>query len=99
MQESFNLSPVEIRISILSNKLDDISTLYYLKVNKKKDSVSDFQSDKFIEYIQNKDNLLSNYSNNIKLVIKKRKNGEENEIKESHIIQSSKNNNQKLNKN
>ena len=96
MQKCFNLSPVEIRISILANKLDDISTLYYLKVNKKKDSVSDFQSDKFIEYIQNKDNLLSNYNNDIKLVIKKRKNGVENEIKEINVNQSPKNTNRKL---
>ena len=48
----FNIHEDEIRYSILKNKLNDISTLCYLIVNKKdkegKKSISDFKRDIFI---------------------------------------------------
>ena len=38
-------------------------------------SVADMKSDLFEKYIQDKNNLLSNYNNDINLVVNKRKNG------------------------
>ena len=79
MTNKFNIPEDEIRCSILKNKLNDISTLYYLIVNKKnkegKKSISDFKSDIFINYIKNEDNLFKKYGNDINKVIKYRKYG------------------------
>ena len=47
----FNIKEEEIRIAILSNKHNDVSTLYYLflkkKINNNKKSVADYKSDLF----------------------------------------------------
>ena len=79
IKNRFNISEEEIRVSILGNKLNDISTIYYLivlqKSKEKKQSVSDFKSDIFINYIKDKNNLLKKYSNDINKVIKLRKKG------------------------
>ena len=68
-----------IRKNILCDIVSDISTLYYLMLNKKtKDgikSVADMKSDLFEAYIQDKNNLLSSYKNDINLVVEKRKYG------------------------
>ena len=87
IKNRFNISEEEIRTSILGNKLNDISTIYYLIVIQKSKenniSISDFKSDIFINYIKDKTNLLRNYSNDINKVIKLRKKGIEfeNQIK------------------
>ena len=85
LKNNFNISETEIRSSILGNKLDDISTLYYLIVNKRsnegKKSISDFKNDLFLKYIENEKNLLKKYRNDINKVIKMRKYGIEQEKK------------------
>ena len=79
MNKEFNINEENIRISILSNKHDDISTLYYLllnkKINNKKKSVADIKSDLFKKYCENKNNLFEYYNKDLNKVIEDRKNG------------------------
>ena len=68
MEEKFKLSKIKIRIAILSNNSNDYTTLYYLmlkqKIDEGKKSISDLKSDLFLNYIKDRNNLLSNYKNN-----------------------------------
>ena len=70
-----------IRTNILANKYNDISTLYYLTLQKKSrddsHSIADLKSDLFNEYIKDKNNLLKKYNNDINIVINCRKFGVE----------------------
>ena len=79
INNKYSVDKVELRKNILYNIVNDKSTLYYLMLNKKgKDdikSVADMKSDLFEKYIQDKNNLLSSYNNDINLVVNKRKNG------------------------
>ena len=79
MEEKFKLSKIKIRIAILSNNSNDYTTLYYLmlkqKIDEGKKSISDLKSDLFLNYIKDRNNLLSNYKNNLKNVISSRKMG------------------------
>ena len=77
MESLFQVPKIKSRIEVLSNNLNAYTSLYYLLVNKKincgKKSKSDFKSDLFISYLKDKNNLLSNYENNIQNVINERK--------------------------
>ena len=79
ISKKFNITEELIRISILSNKHDNISTLYYLflnkKLNNKKKSEADIKSNLFQKYCQNKNNWMEFYDNDINKVIKARKDG------------------------
>jgi 5'-AMP-activated protein kinase catalytic alpha subunit len=79
MEKSFNVDKEEIRISIIGNLYNDISTIYYLKLKKKiregKKSIADYKSDLFTKYIKDKCNLMENYNYKIENVIEIRKNG------------------------
>ena len=79
MSKSFNIIEEKIRISILSNKHNNISTIYYLllhkKINNKKKSVADFKSDLFKKYCEKKYNLFENYDKKLNKVLEDRKNG------------------------
>ena len=79
MSNKFNVPEEKIRISVLSNKHDDISTIYYLLLNKKirnkKKSIADIKSDLFKKYCDNKNNLFENYDKDINKVLEERKNG------------------------
>ena len=85
MKKRFEISDIEIRTSILGNKLNDISTLYYLIAEQRrkegKISISDFNNEIFINYIKDENNLLKKYGNDINKVIKMRKHGIEQEKK------------------
>ena len=65
-----NLNEENIKLCILNNKHNDITTLYYLflqkKINSNMKSVADLKSDLFKEYINNKNNILykENYNSN-----------------------------------
>ena len=80
-----------IRTNILANKYNDISTLYYLTLQKQcrdySHSIADMKSDLFNEYIKDKNNLLKKYNNDINTVINCRKFGVEYE-KEHGLDQS-----------
>ena len=79
IDKKFHLSKIKTRINILSNQSNDITTLFYLLLNQKKNngikSISDLNSDLFLKYIKNKKNLLSNYKNSLKDAINSRKIG------------------------
>ena len=79
MSKTFNLPEEKIRISILSNKHNDITTIYYLllhqKISNKKKSVADIKSDLFKKYCENKNNLFENYDKDLNKVLEDRKNG------------------------
>ena len=83
MSSQFGISEQKIRISILSNKHNGISTIYYLllqkKIKNKKKSVADIKSDLFRKYLESKSNLLETYDKDLNKVIEERKNGYSNE--------------------
>ena len=87
MSKEYDINEEKIRISILSNKHDDISTIYYLllnkKIKKKKKSEADIKSDLFKKYCENKNNLMKNYNNDINKMLKERKNGYINNLENS----------------
>ena len=86
----FNLPKIKLRTNILMNKSNDYTTLYELLLNKKiiegKKSVADLKSDLFLNYIKDKKNLMSNYNNDIKKVIKERKMGYDINNKENNEL-------------
>ena len=63
----------EVRCAVLSNKHNHITTAYYLMVKSKykkdQECVSDLCSKKYLDYIHDKKNLLSNYDNDINIVV------------------------------
>ena len=84
MKNEMNLKEDNIRLYILNNKHNDITTLYYLlllkKINSNKKSVADLKSNLFKEYIKNSNNILNNNSN---LNINKNKLKKNKEIKKN----------------
>ena len=76
MSRQMNMEGDIIRLSVLNNKHNDISTLYYLfllkKVNSNLKSVADLKSDLFREYTKNKNNIFNNendhFNNSSKLI-------------------------------
>jgi len=79
MSTKYNLSDEKIRISILTNKHDDIATIYYLllhkKIRNKKKTVADIKGNLFRKYLDNKSNLLEAYDKDMNKVLEERKNG------------------------
>ena len=75
----YNIDKIQIRENILFDIISDVSTLYKLMLNKKCkekiNSVADLKSELYQNYIKDKNNLLSTYNNDLKLVFNKRKNG------------------------
>ena len=69
----------KIRACILSNRHNDIATIYYLLLRKKtrqgKKSVADLKSNIFLQYIKSRDNLFENYGFDFDKVIECRKEG------------------------
>ena len=73
-EKGFNID--EVRESIILNKHNHLSTSYYLLVKKKiKNNIqseSDLFSEKYIKYISNPENQLSNYDNDIEKALEAR---------------------------
>lgn len=71
----FEYTKEDIRCSVLSNKHNNITTAYYLmvksKMRKSEPSVSDLVSQQYLEFIHNQKNQLSNYDNDINLVVER----------------------------
>ena len=65
ISKKFNLDIVEIKLNILFNKHNQLTTTYYLLINKKirnkEETIGDMSSNIFNEYIHNKKNRLSYY--------------------------------------
>ncbi len=72
----FGFDEIEVKVNILGNKHNYITTTYYLllkkKVKKGKKSVSNLDSEEFYKYYKDKRNLLENYDNDIYNAIKDR---------------------------
>ena len=76
ISKKFNLDIVEIKLNILFNKHNQLTTTYYLLINKKiknkEETIGDMSSDIFNEYIHNKQNRLSYYDLDINQIINER---------------------------
>jgi 5'-AMP-activated protein kinase catalytic alpha subunit len=76
MSNEYEYNSVEVRINLLANKHNHLTTTYYLllkkKIQKGEKSICNTFSIEFIKYINNHDNLLSNYKGNWKKLFKDR---------------------------
>ena len=76
MNTKFQYSKEDIRKDLLMNRHNYVTTVYYLMVKMKmrsnKSSVSDLYSEDFQQYILNNKNLLSEYHNDMNLIIRER---------------------------
>ena len=76
MSNEYEYNSVEVRINLLANKHNHLTTTYYLLLKKKlkkgEKSICNTFSIEFIRYINNRENLLSNYKGNWKKLFKDR---------------------------
>ena len=74
--EDYGFIREQVMAELYANRHSHVTTTYYLllknKVRKGGSSIADLISQEFIEYSNNCKNFLSNYNNDINLVIKKR---------------------------
>lgn len=74
--EKYGFSKEETRLNVLLNKHNQFTTTYYLllkgKLKEGERSVSDLKSDLFIKYLKDPVNLISNYNDDMEMVIKER---------------------------
>lgn len=74
--EEYDFKKEEVRMNILTNRHNHITTCYYLllknKIKRGLFSVSDLISEDFRKYISDNRNLLSNYEYEINLVVQDR---------------------------
>ena len=95
MNQEYDIDKENIRMCLLRNNHNDITTIYYLILLKNSklgiDSVADLKGNEFEKYLKNKNNLLVNYDNDINRVIEEiNKNKELEEIKNKEIINDTK---------
>ena len=76
MVNKYNFNGEEIRSGLLLNEHNNITTTYYLILNKKirngEKSISDMKSKEFLSYIKNKNNYLEHYKYNFGKILKER---------------------------
>ena len=81
MNNQYKIEKEKIRICLLKNEHNDITTIYDLILLKKSksenESVADLKGNLFKKYLEDNTNLLSNYDNDINKVIEERKNNKE----------------------
>ena len=74
--EKYGFSKEESRANVLSNKHNQFTTTYYLllkvKLREGESSISDMKSDLFFSYINDKRNLISNYNDDMAIVLRER---------------------------
>jgi 5'-AMP-activated protein kinase catalytic alpha subunit len=74
--EEYDFKKEEVRMNLLTNRHNHITTCYYLllksKIKKGIPSVSDLISDEFRRYLTNGKNLLTNHNHDINLVVQER---------------------------
>lgn len=74
--EKYGFSKEESRANVLSNKHNQFTTTYYLllkvKLREGENSISDMKSDLFFNYINDKRNLISNYNDDMAIVLRER---------------------------
>lgn len=75
MQE-YDFRPQDIRLAILANKHNHVTTIYYLLLKKDtlmgNSSIADLCSTEYEAYINNNKNLLNNYNFDINIIIRER---------------------------
>ena len=78
MKSEYEYNEKEVRMNILANKHNHITTTYYLflkqKIRKGKHSVADMVHSEFINYIHNPKNFLANYNGDWNKLFKERAN-------------------------
>ena len=76
MVNKYGYNEKEIKIDLLKNNHNNTTTTYYIlldaKIKKGEKSIADMKSEEYLNYINNPQNLLSNYNYNIKRVIEER---------------------------
>ena len=99
--EEYNFSKEEVRVNVLANKHNHITTTYYLllraKMRKGLESVAIYNCEKFMKYIKDPKNLMKRYHHNIEEVIRDRAFDKEDTMEED-IASNSNNNVEKKNK-
>jgi len=89
MVKKYDFNEEEVKINILKNKHNLITTTFYLLLNRKikegKSSVCDLRSTEFISYINEENNLLENYDYNLDKVCQERVNA--NYLKKNLVVQ------------
>lgn len=74
--EEYDFKKEEVRMNLLTNRHNHITTCYYLllknKIKKGISSVSDLISEEFRNYLGDKRNLLSNFNHDINIVVQER---------------------------
>ena len=76
MVNNYGFNEKEIKIDLLKNKHNEITTTYYIlldsKIQKGEKSIADMKSDEYFNYINNPSNLLSNYNYDMDKIIKEK---------------------------
>ena len=76
MSNEYEFNSIEVRVNLLANKHNHMTTTYYLLLKKKiyttGKSIGNLNSKEFRNFINNKENLISNYNGNWKLLFKER---------------------------
>ena len=76
MVDKYKFNEEEVKINLLLNEHNQITTTYYLILQKiiksGKNTIGDMKSDNFVKYINDERNQLSYYDNNLNLVIEER---------------------------
>jgi len=76
MVNNYGYNEKEIKIDLLKNKHNNITTTYYIlldsKIKKGEKSIADMKSDEYYNYVNNPCNLLSNYNYDIDKIIKEK---------------------------
>jgi len=95
MNIEYKIKKDRIRICLLNNEHNDITTLYYLillkNTKEEKESIADLKGNLFKKYLEDNKNLLSNYDNDINKVIEERKNIKEDYINNHNQIEDKEN--------
>ena len=98
--EEYKFSKEEVRVNVLANKHNHITTTYYLllraKMRKGIESVAIYNCEKFMKYIKDAKNFMKRYHYNIEEVIRDRAFDKE-DVNEEDAVNSN-NNNEKKNK-
>ena len=102
MKKDYEYNDKEVRMNILANKHNHISTTYYLflkqKIKNGKHSIADMVHSEYINYIKNPKNLLANYKDDWNKIFKERagigrkKNGNKIDINDNNVNDNKKNN-------
>ena len=81
INKEFGYEKMRIRNTIIRNLYNNIRSIYFMllekKINSGKKSVGDLHSNLYIDYINDENNKLSNYENDIENVLKERMNSKE----------------------